>query len=318
MIRSLIILVVIIVFIVADEIFQPYTVKRLQKRSNALNASAVQRGREVAEHSTVLICCLARNCADSITHNKDAIETIGRQFKKYKVIVFENDSSDDTRTVLKEWRRHNKKVHLIKCKEDPDCKLKVACGYSLGQFSTARIQKMGEFRERYLRHVKRKRSDFTMVMDIDLDASAIPIDGLLYTLGRKEWNAAFINGRVPVPGTFGLLTVPYDSMAFVPLKRSGSRLPRTLQLFWNYIQLYSTYQEENDFVEVESAFNGVAIYKSESLENATYLNDGTIICEHNVLNSSVTKKFASCKWITYQKRQGDGIILKQIWNTMFN
>ena len=68
------------------------------------------------KQSRVVICGLARNCATSLECIERRVEETGSLFKDYRVVLFENDSKDTTRLVLKQWQKRNSKVHLIECK----------------------------------------------------------------------------------------------------------------------------------------------------------------------------------------------------------
>ena len=127
-----------------------------------------------------------------------------------------------------------------------------------------------------------------------------------------------------MPGTFGCLTVPYDAMAF-----EAAADPRTAPgavpvsgpgfLWWLmcwYARSHRVYGGSARFVPVHSAFKGLALYKTRSLAAASYRNDGSAVCEHVVLHAALPNKYASRDWISYQPRQGDGRIFKQIRNAL--
>ena len=61
----------------------------------------VKRGEAIASASKIVICCLARNCEKLVAKNIKRLEHIGKQFSEYKIVVFENDSSDNTRELFK-------------------------------------------------------------------------------------------------------------------------------------------------------------------------------------------------------------------------
>ncbi|MGI4776406.1 MAG: glycosyltransferase, partial [Janthinobacterium lividum] len=41
------------------------------------------------------------------------IEHLGRKFKDYRIIIFENDSIDGTKEMLSRWRQENSKIRII-------------------------------------------------------------------------------------------------------------------------------------------------------------------------------------------------------------
>ncbi len=317
----LVICIVLAIFIVVilDESLEGLHLQSQQKQIPLLNNKAVNEGYSFASTKSITICCLARDCYTSITINKQPIKRIGKCFAKYKVVVFENDSRDGTRECIKDWCKEDENVHLLNCPEHCECQLNTVPGYTMGQFSKARISKMGNYRQRYVDYVDNHRTDFTLVVDIDLDLAAVPIDGLMYSLHhmnkQSECDAFFINARSNVPGTFGLVTVPYDALAFERVNYRDEGLPIIVDVLLKYVFMYHTFAQPQPLVRVDSAFNGIALYKTDSFVRCSYTNDGSPKCEHCVLHAGMKNKFAATQWITYQSRQGDGSVLKQIWNT---
>ncbi len=127
-----------------------------------------------------------------------------------------------------------------------------------------------------------------------------------------------MNGRSNIPGTFGLITVPYDAMAFSEKSRSQKIKKNSMNyistLIRNYIKLYIIGSSKEDLIPVLSVFNGFAIYRTSALQNSTYKNNGNVVCEHNVLHKNMDKLFICHKLLSYQPRQGDGSVIKQVYN----
>ena len=54
---------------------------------------------------TVAIALLARDCGETLEKNISMVETIGGLFRSYKVIIYENDSKDNTKEILSRCRK---------------------------------------------------------------------------------------------------------------------------------------------------------------------------------------------------------------------
>ena len=54
-----------------------------------------------------------------ITRNK--LENIGKDFMEYKIVIFENDSDDESRVLLKGWMNENENVELMDCCDMGSC-----------------------------------------------------------------------------------------------------------------------------------------------------------------------------------------------------
>ena len=264
----------------------------------------VNLGRERA--TSVVICGLARNNETILKKNIPKIEALGNLFKSYKIVIFENDSVDDTRNLIHEWKEENPNVILLDCPEK-ECKLKESLMYDLGALSKSRIDKMTNFRNRYLDYVKENYSNYKymLVMDLDLEGS-ISFDGLLDSLGHDDWDGICINGRCPVPGSFGFSTMAYDSLAY-QAKGDNTNYQITSQTLVKKLAELNLKLSTNDLVAVNSAFNGAAIYKMSSIQNATYSNYAN--CEHigfhrSMALSGCDKIFINPLWTGYSGFQG--------------
>lgn len=292
--------------------------QNVKYQDKKLNPTQIKEGYFEAKKSKINICALARDCAGSIVNNKAKIEELGSYFKDYKIIIFENDSSDNTRDLVKEWEKENSKVHLIKCVNNKECIFKNKKGYDYGQISKKRILKMGYYREQYLDIVKKSDFEYMLVIDIDLDLTYFHNNSFLNILAKNtNWDAVAINCRANVPGTMGFMTIPYDAIAFSLDKNIYNELENvSKKMITNFLNLYKVYNSNDEFVKVGSAFNGVCIYKTDSIRNSTYLNNGEIMCEHLIFHKNIEHFYAAPNWIMYQAKQGDGSVLKQTFNLL--
>ena len=273
-------------------------------------------GREIAKKSKIVICGLARNLEKIIINSIKKMEVIGENFYDYRIIIFENDSSDNTRNLIKEYSlENNNKIILLDCDHlgSSDCKLKNKEGYEYGVVSQERINKMAQYREEYLKYIKNNLTDYeyVLVCDLDLEGNHC-IDGLFTSLAKEDWDVIYINGRNTYYGLFGLITVAYDSIAYVDYNHSFSE-KLTFTTFWDNLMLMN-YGLLNcdEFLEVKSAFNGFGLYKLNSIKNASYLK-GNLRCEHNNISKHIYenggKQYINKYWTGYFRLQGpDGLI----------
>src|SRR5262245_25427326 len=74
---------------------------------------AVDRGRSAMSEARIVICGLARNVAAHLPRTKARIERLGSMFADYRVLVYENDSTDATPAILNRWAARNDRVTAI-------------------------------------------------------------------------------------------------------------------------------------------------------------------------------------------------------------
>jgi hypothetical protein len=271
-------------------------------------------GKKKTAESKIVICSLARNISDIFEKSKSRLEYIGSFFNEYKIILFENDSYDDSRELLKSWTHSNNNVILLECCDftNCDCKLKTKTGYEYGSFSKERLSKMAFYRQQYLNFVNKyfKNFDYMLVVDFDLNG-CINVNGLFDSIAKEEWGAIFCNGRISIPGLFGLKTFPYDSIAVLFMEDDYNiksydfieTINKTLKMEYNG---YNSH-----YYEIKSAFNGYGLYKIKNLEGCSYISNSNA-CEHinlaKCLHDKGEKMYINYYWDGYFNRQGDSLI----------
>jgi hypothetical protein len=271
-------------------------------------------GKKLASESKIVICCLARNISNILEKTKNRLEYIGSQFSKYNIVLFENDSIDNSRELLTNWIKINSNVILLECCDlgSCDCKLKTKTGYGYGTFSEERLSKMALYRQQYLNYVNKhfKHFDYMLVVDFDLDG-CINVNGLFDSIAKQDWGAIFCNGRVSIPGTIGLKTVPYDSMAVLFMEDDYNIKSYKLGEILNKIFKMELNGYNSHYYQVKSAFNGYGLYKIKSLEGCSYISNSNA-CEHinlaKCLYDKGEKIYINYYWDGYFNRQGDTII----------
>lgn len=255
--------------------------KDLQKR--------IQNGYKVMKNTTIVFAGLARDIQKSLPKTMERIEATGKFFKNYQVVVFENDSSDETRLILEQWQRKNVKVHSVTCPEDAMCKLNCLKMYDYGPRSQNRIEKMADFRNRYLKVIQEHYYDFDYVMVLDFDMQGPwSIDGIADTFGYTDWDAIFANGLHSLIGTYGQYLVMYDGMAYVGVDQSFMEKQSPVKNYFkmNFIDRFNKNTSDN-LIPVKSAFSGLALYTMQSLQNSFYSANQP--CEHTALHEMMHK-----------------------------
>jgi hypothetical protein len=256
----------------------------------------VETGKQVAKTKTMVICCLARNVAHVLPLAKLKLERIGDQFKDYRVVIFENDSSDSTRSDLIEWKRENHRIHIIECNTDPDetldCKLNERSLYDVGCLSQERMHKMSRFRNMYLNYVKKNLIDFDFMMVYDIDISGpVHVDGLLTSFASpNEWDVMCANGLSPIPGTCGLMYQYYDEVSLINPDENyeGLKHATMIDLITRYIdRVFDRRYSGEELIPLKSAFGGYTIYKIPSMLHDDVLYLPEYKCEHIYLHKKL-------------------------------
>lgn len=256
----------------------------------------VQDGYAVMKTKRIVICLLARNIGNALDLNRQRLEKWGQKFKDYRVLVYENDSVDNTRNNLLQWQSSNNKVFVFPCglDSDPtlDCRYREKTMYDLGCNSMERMDKMTKLRNIYLHMVKQQFADFDYMMVYDIDISGpFNMDGMAIPFGEKSnhWDAVCANGSAPIPGSLGLFLLHYDLIAYVG---QNDMYEGNLPLLSN-IKKYMKMLLNNGLTpgqplyKVKSAFGGCTIYKISSIMHPEIQYGSQYGCEHIYLHKKM-------------------------------
>lgn len=254
--------------------------------------------------STIVIGILARDCANHLQVNIQKVEAMGVLFKDYHVVAYENDSTDGTTELLREWALRNPHVLSINEKTgQTTIPQKTAATPYPGQ-SYLRIEKMARFRNRVLKEV-RERYQPDIFCFIDIDMEDFDPDTVVQAIDEapKDWGALFANGQVIIDYKDHQCISPimYDYFAYVkkginPYQGGdyAIRIDDNLAL---------TYMEQRlinirSYHPCHSAFNGIGIYRWDLIKDLEYIAYQTpelkavnaSLCEHVPFNYEVVKQ----------------------------
>jgi hypothetical protein len=239
--------------------------------------------------TSIVFSGLCINIAPKVEFLIKRMEHIGTFFKDYRVVIFENDSTDGTRELLYQWTLTNPKVHLVPCPEDPQCKLKSKPAVHAGTFSSSRMEKMTDYRNRSLDYVRRHFQHFDCLCVLDLDIKGpISMDGLANSFGYwNSWDTISAFGMNGIALSMGR-PVYYDLIAYKDHQldineRKSDVIPLVMKT--------NSYQVGTPPVRVASGFAGLALYKMSIINAGVNYSpkDGQYTtCEHITFNKNVS------------------------------
>jgi hypothetical protein len=262
--------------------------------------ASVERGRRAMAARRVVICGLARNVASVLPTTIARIERQGAQFADYRVVLYQNDSQDETLELLEDWRRRNPRVTILSDTLGDPVNRPVRC--------LERASRMAKYRNTYREFVAANFPDFDHVMVVDTDlAGGWSYDGVAHTFGQPDWD--FV-------GSYGVIykrmrwtpnvMLHYDAWAYRPF---GSYAAMTTK-----VANRLSWQRGEPLVPVYSCFGGVGLYRTEALVRCHY--EGTDV-EHVALHRSMrekgmTRHFLNPSQIVVygrKRRRFDGVLL---------
>ena len=257
----------------------------------------VNQGVKIASTKTILFCGIARNVGKNLQRNIDCLHRTGSLFKDYRIFIYENDSSDNTPQILMN-NRSSRFMYLSEKRLDEDYRSKIDSGEDMWHYNRCKV--LSECRNKYLEYVEYSDTKFDYVCILDLDLKGgWSYDGIkhaIFTLERDQINACVsAYGVLAEKNGNDLLEqynvsdyLMYDSFAFRPLGWNIGLHMMSMPMF-NNIKV----ERGDESIEVDSNFGGMAIYKSQALQNKKYgakkWMEGFIDPDHVILNRQIKK-----------------------------
>lgn len=201
----------------------------------------------------VLICGICKDIEESRLHSSiNIVEKIGSMFEDYRVVMYENNSTNNTPAVLLRWTNRNEKV---KAKCETIGKLNFVNPDYLKSSGTARARNI------VMSMLGVYGDEFDHIIWIDMDFKFEPdYVGFEEIFQRDGWDAVFANGIDKSHGYWDWLAFRDDVEPFGP----------ELIGHFNWYTKKTDLALKKDWYPVYSAFGGCGVYKRSATKNCKY------------------------------------------------
>lgn len=238
------------------------------------------------KNNSIILCGIVRDAAKGLKKNIPIIDLFLNNFKNFQIIIFENDSQDDTKLILEQWadRIGKDNFHLISefrgVKKTIPKKIK---NKNINPFySFERINRMVELRNQYLDYIQNNNITSEVIMIADLDVAQLNLKGLLSIFNINfEWDAICANGVSTSPQ---LKNRYHDAYALVEL--GDDKNPQTEEKIKYISKKFGKIKKNDNPIQIFSGFGGVTFYKFKHINSLRYQviknNDPRVEvrCEH--------------------------------------
>ena len=252
-----------------------------------------QDGIKQTKNKNVIICGIVRDCDKNLSRNIPVIEKIASYFKNYQVVLFENNSKDKTKDILKQWEKKNTNIRVF-INDFDESKYKnipIPDGFNPA-YSKRRIQKMTDYRNLYLEYIEKNNLNADYIIIVDMDVRNIDIKGVITSFGTsQQWDAIAANSHSLSPK---FQKRQHDTYALIEDEKD--MLPQTEKMIDENRISWASLQKNMPFIRVSSAYGGLAIYRFEAIKNLRYkiinnLAGGIEVrCEHFSLFQQMKEK----------------------------
>lgn len=233
-----------------------------------------------------LIAGLVRNCGQHIKRDISRLSVAANCLADIHWLVIESDSTDDTTDKLKDLSSEIANFRYL----------------SLGNLREAmplRTDRIAFCRNKYLEELENNpiysRVEYLIVADLDGLNDSISEQALMSCWTRDDWDVCTANQRGPYYDVSALRHKDWSPnncwSQFQFLTRQKVDRQRAMQ-----ISIYSrmiVIPENSEWIEVDSAFGGLAIYRRLAIAGARYVgldSDGDQICEHVTLHAKLKEE----------------------------
>jgi len=278
--------------------------------------------RSVDYNGHILITGLARNCACTIKNEVNTISAAFSNFSNVDWLIVESDSSDSTVEKLEEIRKEKSGFRYI------------SCGV-LEDKMPLRTQRISFCRNQYLYELHKnsiyKEVRYLAVVDLDGVNKELTKEGVESCWDRQDWAACSANQSKFYYDIFALrhdLWSPNNAFSQqLFFEKYGVSKFRSFLMSINFRMIHIP--SNSEWIEVDSAFGGMAIYKVEFIQNAKYdfSNCGGVeTCEHVAFNKSIRSnqgkifinpKLVNCSYNEHSKYARPLVGLLRLWLRFF-
>lgn len=207
----------------------------------------VASGRQRMSATTAVIGGLARDVAGVLPLTIARIEQIGAMFADYRVVIYENDSRDDTPQLLTDWAARNSRVHVTIERRGDLVNPNTRC--------LKRAERMAHYRNQCLEAIRARFADFGHVLIVDTDlADGWSFDGLANTFGHDDWDFVGSNGLILKRVGWQLnVAMQYDAWAF--------RSDEAFTPYSTKLVNHMSWTRGAPLVPVTCSFGGLGVYR---------------------------------------------------------
>jgi glycosyltransferase involved in cell wall biosynthesis len=221
--------------------------------------------------NSAVIVGTARDIEKFLKNTIKKLEMISQLFEKYQIIIYENDSKDNTLKILKKWKNNNKNIEIISEKN----------------VKGLRTQRLAHGRNIILKRALKLNYDYLIVIDLDDVNQDLTKESILSSLNNKEDWAVMCANQKKYYDVYALRTyddwMPFDCWHCMKVKRDREFC----------INSRNKNLPKDSLINVKSCFGGLAIYKMKYINKCVYYGGegNTEICEHVAFNQCINKYY---------------------------
>jgi hypothetical protein len=228
------------------------------------------------------ICGPVKNCGPFLDKIFENMEKIGSTFEDYEIVIYYDESHDNTLEKLKRYHSKNPKMKFFVNTQ------------KVSLYRTHNIARARNFCLNYVKDNIEKFPYFIMMDCDDVNCKDCDINVLQKYLKREDWDALSFNTTPKYYDIWGLSIYPY-CFSYNHFKNNV----KFYHIIQDYISSRLNSLQEGQLLPCISSFNGFSIYKTKMFLKTYY--DGRIRTDLiPVKNMNAHKKFSNSSVIYKQ------------------
>ena len=268
----------------------------------------------------VIICGVVKNVEKYIENNiKYCIDT-GNLFQDYKIIIYENNSTDNTKQILSKYLDNDKiKISMEDIPYETiksNSKIWTAT-FRTGSDHPCRIEQISNARNKVVDEYNKPEYDnYDYIIWIDLDSKGWDLNGIKNSFDCKnDWDAVFSGKNFYDHYAFRLNpNIKHRDPIYNEIENYSELFcigPESLgQTYWGLRTHFNVnFNKINKLIPVYSAFNGIGIYKKELFKENRYdcmINEDVKALTREFMNHSEFYRYQARMYAKCQKFRSGG------------
>lgn len=227
-------------------------------------------------NKNIIISGVCQNISEYIFNTIHKFLYLSIYFKNLKIIIYENDSTDNTLIELKKYESIINNIYNIEIIILTETNIK-------GKLT----QRVSYARNYILKYIESKKINPDYIISIDMDDILIDFkcNSILYPFLEKiEWSMFGANSKIYYD-MWALRTLHNPDKDFWIGKKKDNKYIISKS---DILKEYFIIEKDSDPIKVNSCFNGIGIYKYKDIKNCKYDGDNT--CEHVNFHQEMIKK----------------------------
>jgi hypothetical protein len=227
----------------------------------------------------LVICGCCRDVEAHLPQVLESMHAIGKQFREYRIVIFENDSRDATRRILEDGRHRFPEIVTLLLEDN--------------MASPKRTERLAYIRNRLLetaRSIDPGNEGLLLMMDMDDVAGEGTLAETIHTCfdyPYESWDALAANRRFVYYDIWALRIRQHIEFDFAEM---CARFPSIEGHRKYFLRFRRQIRTSDRLLPVLSAFGGAALYKMSALQGKQYVGlnaGGGEVCEHLSLHAQM-------------------------------